>query len=94
VILEHHLFLAQIDRAQRRVGYARRRRGDWRPYANAVEGLINRLIESGAGSGAPNVGDAMPPFMLPDENGRLVSLKQLTERGPIAVTFHRGHWCP
>jgi peroxiredoxin len=63
-------------------------------YANAVEGLINRLIDTGAGSGAPDVGDAMPPFMLPDENGRLVSLKQLIERGPIAVTFHRGHWCP
>jgi len=63
-------------------------------YANAVEGLINRLIDSGAGSGAPDVGDGMPPFILPDENGRLVSLKQLIERGPIAVTFHRGHWCP
>jgi peroxiredoxin len=63
-------------------------------YANAVEGLINRLIDSGAGSGAPDVGDAMPRFILPDENGRLVSLKQLIERGPTAVTFHRGHWCP
>jgi len=63
-------------------------------YANAIEGLVHRLIESGAGSGAPDVGDAMPPFILPDENGRPVSLKQLIERGPIAVTFHRGHWCP
>jgi peroxiredoxin len=63
-------------------------------YANAVEGLINRLTDSGAGSGAPDVGDAMPQFILPDDNERLVSLKQLIERGPIAVTFHRGHWCP
>ena len=63
-------------------------------YAKAVEGLVHRLIDSGAGSGAPDVGDAMPPFILPDESGRLVSLKQLIERGPIAVTFHRGHWCP
>src|SRR6516162_9401935 len=31
---------------------------------------------------------------VPDENGRLVSLQQLIERGPIAVMFHRGHWCP
>ena len=36
----------------------------------------------------------MPPFVLPDENGRLVSLKDLLAQGPAVVTFHRGHWCP
>jgi peroxiredoxin len=36
----------------------------------------------------------MPPFVLPDENGRLVSLKDLLAQGPAIVTFHRGHWCP
>jgi peroxiredoxin len=64
------------------------------PYADAVEILIRRLKDSGAGSGTPGVGDAMPPFILPDENGCLVSLEQSIERGPIAVMFHRGHWCP
>jgi len=64
------------------------------PYADAVEILIRRLKDSGAGSGAPGVGDAMPPFVLPDESGCLVSLEQSIERGPIAVMFHRGHWCP
>jgi peroxiredoxin len=63
-------------------------------YADAVEALIRRLVDSGAGSSAPGVGDSMPPFILPDENGHLVSVEQLTEQGPIAVTFHRGHWCP
>ncbi len=63
-------------------------------YADAVEVLIRRLKDSGAGAGAPGLGDAMPPFVLPDENGRLVSFERLIERGPIAVTFHRGHWCP
>ena len=24
----------------------------------------------------------------------MVSLKELLDRGPAAVTFHRGHWCP
>src|SRR5574339_283513 len=38
--------------------------------------------------------DVMPPFVLPDENGRLVSLKDLLAQGPVVVTFHRGHWCP
>jgi peroxiredoxin len=62
-------------------------------YADAVEVLIRRLVSSGAGSSSPGVGDGMPPFILPDENGHLVNLERLTEQGPIAVTFHRGHWC-
>jgi peroxiredoxin len=36
----------------------------------------------------------MPNFILPDELGQLVSLESLLEKGPVAVTFHRGHWCP
>ena len=36
----------------------------------------------------------MPPFHLPDEAGRVVSLDGLLSKGPVAVTFHRGHWCP
>jgi peroxiredoxin len=64
------------------------------PYADAVDVLIRRLMDSGAGAGAPRIGDPMPPFVLPDDNGCLVSLEQSIERGPIAVTFHRGHWCP
>jgi peroxiredoxin len=36
----------------------------------------------------------MPPFLLPDEQGRLVGLTKLLDHGPVAVTFHRGHWCP
>jgi peroxiredoxin len=36
----------------------------------------------------------MPPFHLPDENGHVVSLERLLVKGPVAVTFHRGHWCP
>jgi peroxiredoxin len=31
---------------------------------------------------------------LPDESGRLVSLKDLLAQGSAIVTFHRGHWCP
>ena len=36
----------------------------------------------------------MPPFLLPDETNRLISLEQMLQTGPVAVTFHRGHWCP
>src|SRR5262245_16025552 len=63
-------------------------------FAAAVDRLVERLRQSGAGDAAPREGEPMPPFVLPDEAGRLVSLDELLTTGPIAVTFHRGHWCP
>ena len=63
-------------------------------YANAVDDLVRRLTQSGAGSNAPRPGEPMPPFILPDETGRLVSLERMLARDPLAITFHRGHWCP
>ena len=59
-----------------------------------VDRLVNRLREHNAGEDAPKPGDEMPPFLLPDENGRLIGLKDLLVKGPAVVTFHRGHWCP
>lgn len=60
----------------------------------AVDRMVERLKASQAGESAPKPGESMSPFTLPDETGRLVSLETLLERGPVAVTFHRGHWCP
>ena len=64
------------------------------PFADAVDRLVTRLQQSDAGKTAPQVGEPMPPFYLPDEAGRMVSLNDLLSKGPVAVTFHRGHWCP
>ncbi|MGY4291210.1 peroxiredoxin [Bradyrhizobium sp. LM2.7] len=63
-------------------------------YGEAVDHLVTRLNGNGGGESAPRPGDAMPPFMLPDESGRLVTLPSLLENGPVAVMFFRGHWCP
>jgi peroxiredoxin len=63
-------------------------------FADAVERLIARLTESRAGAGAPGPGEPMPPFVLPDEAGNLVSLTALLGSGPVAIAFNRGHWCP
>ncbi|MGC2078838.1 MAG: peroxiredoxin-like family protein [Xanthobacteraceae bacterium] len=63
-------------------------------FSDAAERLVRRLRESGVGETAPKPGDLMPAFVLPDETGQLVSLEELLRRGPVAVTFHRGHWCP
>ena len=70
---------------------ARQRRPD---FAEAVDRLVRRLRANGAGMSAPRPGELMPPFHLPDENSRIVSLDRLLAKGPVAVTFHRGHWCP
>jgi len=63
-------------------------------FAAAVDRLIQRLRQYGAGESAPQIGESMPPFALPDDAGQMVSLDDLLNRGPVAVTFHRGHWCP
>ena len=62
--------------------------------AAIVDRLVARLRQHEAGEDAPKPGDVMPTFVLPDENGRLVGLKDLLAQGPAVVTFHRGHWCP
>jgi peroxiredoxin len=63
-------------------------------FQSSVDDLVARLREHDVGENAPKPGEKMPPFVLPDETGQLVTLEQLLESGPVAVTFHRGHWCP
>ncbi len=63
-------------------------------FAAAVDRLVTRLRHFGAGEAAPKIGNSMPSFMLPDESAQMVSLEEVLDRGPVAVTFHRGHWCP
>ena len=63
-------------------------------FAAAVDRLVGRLRQYGAGESAPRVGEPMPPFVLPDETAQMLSLEELLNRGPVAVTFQRGHWCP
>ena len=70
---------------------ARQRRPD---FAKVIDRLVERLRANGAGEAAPRPGEVMPEFCLPDENGHLVSLGDLLSKGPAALTFHRGHWCP
>jgi len=83
---------ASLDEQLRSYAEAARKR---RPeFAEAIDRLVERLRQNGAGETAPQPGEPMPPFLLPDETGHLVSLDELTARGPVAVTFHRGHWCP
>lgn len=63
-------------------------------YGPPVEALIARLRDNGVGVAAPDVGDTMPDFRLPDETASLVGLTDLLAEGPAVLVFHRGHWCP
>jgi peroxiredoxin len=74
--------------------YAAAGRDYFPAYSEAVDRLVSRLNENGGGENAPRPGEAMPPFLLPDEAGRLVSLESLISRGPVIAMFYRGHWCP
>jgi peroxiredoxin len=65
------------------------------PHVQAtIDALVSRLATSAAGATAPKVGEPMPAFLLPDEQGRLVRLKDFLNEGPVALSFNRGHWCP
>ncbi|TGS64976.1 AhpC/TSA family protein [Mesorhizobium sp. M3A.F.Ca.ET.174.01.1.1] len=63
-------------------------------FADAVDRLVDRLERQGAGAMAPAAGELMPPFLLPDDEGKLVSLAEILAKGPAVITFQRGHWCP
>jgi peroxiredoxin len=74
--------------------YARSLRDLNAPMAEAVDRLVERLRSGETVAGAPKEGEPMPPFLLPDHSGRLVALEEVVAKGPVAVTFARGHWCP
>jgi peroxiredoxin len=74
--------------------YAAAGRDFFPAYSEAVDRLVARVHGNGGGENAPRPGEPMPPFMLPDEAGRLVALPSLISKGPVIVMFFRGHWCP
>jgi peroxiredoxin len=63
-------------------------------FTEIAEAFVRRLDQAKAGSSAPQPGEAMPPFLLPNQDGRLVSLEELLKQGPLVAAFVRGHWCP
>ena len=74
--------------------YVETQRAFGSPFVDATQRLVDRLRAGDVGHGSPAVGDAMPPFLLPDQHGTLVDLAGVTEAGPVVVSFNRGHWCP
>lgn len=63
-------------------------------FAAVVDRVVAHLYAKGAGENAPRPGEPMPDFTLPAQKGRLYSLSELIDAGPVVIAFHRGHWCP
>lgn len=68
--------------------------GQFPEFNETVEEFVGRLDRARAGDSAPEAGEPFPSFILPDQDGRLVSLESLLGQGPLVVAFVRGHWCP
>lgn len=62
-------------------------------WSAAHDALVERLRAAEAGSGAPDIGEPFPDFLLPDDRGQLVSLDDVLATGPAVISFNRGHWC-
>lgn len=83
--------LSLTDRL-RVVAEAARTHKPW--YAEAIDEFAARLRQVQVGSEAPQIGEKMPDFILPDHEGQLVRLEDVLKKGPVVIAFHRGHWCP
>lgn len=60
----------------------------------AYDDFLARLDAAEIARHARMPGDAMPPFLLPNAEGKLVDSAELLARGPVVLTFFRGDWCP
>jgi peroxiredoxin len=80
--------------AERLSAYGSRAARFFRPTETLSTNSSQELRRMGPRGARPAPGQSMPPFVLPDESGRLVDLEALLANGPTAIMFHRGHWCP
>ena len=58
------------------------------------EDKAEKLAMSGITERAVKENDIAPHFVLPDADGRKVSLGDILLDGPAIITFYRGEWCP
>jgi peroxiredoxin len=60
----------------------------------AYESVVDHLQRADSGDNALKPGDAMPAFVLPNAEGRLVSSDEMLAQGALVISFFRGDWCP
>ena len=57
-----------------------------------MHGATAALVASGQAHRALGEGDLAPNFDLVNTEGARVSLADLRAKGPVVLTFFRGHW--
>lgn len=57
-----------------------------------MHGATAALVASGQADRALGEGDVAPDFTLVNTEGESVALAGLRSRGPVVLTFFRGHW--
>jgi peroxiredoxin len=67
--------------------------GKFPELAEEYDRFVDHLLSVGAGEGALRRGAILPPFLLPDSDGRLVDSTDLLQSGPLVLSFNRGRWC-
>jgi peroxiredoxin len=60
----------------------------------AYEQILATLNHNGFFENCLGEGEKFPDFVLPNAEGRLISLHTTLARGPVLVSFFRGEWCP
>jgi peroxiredoxin len=64
---------------------------DIHTYQKYLEDISGKKIAEGA---LQEVGAVAPDFELPDQDGEVVHLDELCQKGPVVLLFYRGKWCP
>lgn len=63
-------------------------------FMQEVDDVISQARAFQQGANALALGKKALDFVLPDAQGKSVSLNNLLANGPVVVTFYRGSWCP
>jgi hypothetical protein len=60
--------------------------------AATLRRATEELRASGIMDGVLKVGAPAPQFALPNAQGTTVTSAELLKRGPLVLSFYRGHW--
>lgn len=60
----------------------------------AMMKATKELSETGIVAKAPQVGEKLLNFELPNASGTNSNLQEILKEGPVVLTFYRGGWCP
>lgn len=60
----------------------------------AYQAYLETIEKQGIAEGAIHAKAKAPDFELVDQDGDMVKLQTLLEKGPVVLIFYRGKWCP